>query len=647
MSQKYLTSEEIDVVIGMAKNGKEKLMGWIPGARCQLDPKIMDEIKEKFPFFTCFPVHQIPILQSKLLRATAVERPSVHYLEALRGDVQIALEKGDVFRGKPVPINSVAVLGDETALVSPASPWYDPRIKDLTEGEDKFFRDLVSLVVPDQDKIVPTTAPEAMRSAGIRVKHDGLAQFCDSYFQMGEGMVPSLNALSFRNQLIENYRSLDVSIREAMISSFYYMIWEMKADPSSGRIQIPKFTGVGPRYTEEELEKTPSGVGAIWRKDDYTESPKPVTLPQQLTILGAERAFRGEDSRKAGYFASATQRGMYTTKSRRQMCDIISVLHPVTEEVISLNEALLSSGEAKDLNTIDASLPDQSISSGAKDPVPRVKSRVVLIPHSDSLIPNLIEVILDSSFHGIVFIYAPSKMEEFSSKYPDLVISKLRKSDFVVSFAGYSLPAVEKKVDLQRAWDDLTSKSLEMFRSVRGFCLWRKISPNFIREHSKLSFFKFHSSHAFDCLVTNMKFDWRMISRWNDTRSRFELEKQRLKSIDPDSWAKDAFADSRLRTFAVTNDSYGTLDLGLNLYGTTPKMSKKEMNAKKRDFISVGNEYVEMEVTLKNFIPLVVNSKAKIAEIIKQPSSNVVAPSAPPVPNAPDPNDDNPMQFED
>lgn len=113
-----------------------------------------------------------------------------------------------------------------------------------------------------------------------------------------------------------------------------------------------------------------------------------------------------------------------------------------------------------------------------------------------------------------------------------------------------------------------------------------------VEKEGKYKFKKFHSSHAFDCLVVkgfDLKF--RVVKRFilppnfsGNSLPEGSLCEEPLEDIRPASWNHVCFTDSRRRTFAFMNKDYVKFDFGLNLASCVKPFSKKEKRALAQGF---------------------------------------------------------------
>jgi len=634
-----LTEEQLNIAFGQIQDESlNAVMGTWFGSASGLGDKAIDRIREalKMPEWKGWSASQLGrVRMYKTVATSAASSGKSHWIERT-SDFHFLVKGGSTVNGKVVSEPSLVVKTLKAFEVHPADPFYDPEIKYTSQIEENFIRDLIFATKPGEGRLDPTAVDTSFEGAGALISHAGVVSFLSSFAEpLGKGMFTSMNVLEFRTQLLSNWRSLAKEVREVLLVQFYHLIWNVRLNASGGAINVP---GSGLK----KIKVSNGDKAAVARLDPITESVTVPALSRQLTILAAERSFRGSDDSKASYFSSMTHRGMRAKKERQQMCDVISLLTPVVQllgekkeaEFVAVEadkskdvkpEVSVKNSEVEDSTALTSSkkvvesVPQEVKSSKSEkkkvDAPPPIKKEasvpigdkkkserpdatqpvtkkesvvplgITIIPPSDALIPKLINYVALQKWTFPIFYMAwDGRFEELSSTYPNLVVRVPDPSHFVIDFKGGSLPMVEKKQNLETQWTALLDPIFRYLKQFRGFISYRKVFAGYIQSRTDLKFYSFHSSHAFDCLVTNSDVDVRAIKIWDDVGKCLTLATEKLIPIDPGLWHETAMKDSRLRTFALPNAAYGVVDLGLNLYGSHRELSKKETRQTLRTF---------------------------------------------------------------
>jgi len=414
-----LTEEQLNIAFGQIQDESlNAVMGTWFGSASGLGDKAIDRIREalRMPEWKGWSASQLGrVRMYKTVATSAASSGKSHWIERT-SDFHFLVKGGSTVNGKVVSEPSLVVKTLKAFEVHPADPFYDPEIKYTSQIEENFIRDLIFATKPGEGRLDPTAVDTSFEGAGALISHAGVVSFLSSFAEpLGKGMFTSMNALEFRTQLLSNWRSLAKEVREVLLVQFYHLIWNVRLNASGGAINVP---GSGLK----KIKVSNGDKAAVARLDPITESVTVPALSRQLTILAAERSFRGSDDSKASYFSSMTHRGMRAKKERQQMCDVISLLTPVVQLLGEKKEAEFVAVEAdksKDVKPevsvksekkkVDAPPPikkEASVPIGDKkkserpdatQPVTKkesvVPSGITIIPPSDALIPKLINYV--------------------------------------------------------------------------------------------------------------------------------------------------------------------------------------------------------------------------------------------------------------
>jgi len=312
------------------------------------------------------------------------------------------------------------------------------------------------------------------------------------------------------------------------------------------RPSVPVWSGLKPYLkTTSEIAANPDQSTFLERASEIRDSlVAPKTTLGQINFLTAERSLRGSDLSNASFFASATSRGGYVDKQRRQICDVLSVVIPL----------------------VDREKQRMKEKKGYK------MKTITVRPPVDSLIPDLITAVARYELENVFFF---SQVDDMMDRFPKQIVRSYEKESILVDFVEGKLPTFEKKIDPDVVWADMLHKHVSARKDLlTEFYLLRKVPPTF--SMAGISVFKFHSSHAFDFFISNVD-EMRVAYGVFDSSFHLSVRFRNLEVQNSMSIRSNVFKDNRLRTYAVVNGHYGQ-DLGLNLYGIEcRKLSKKEM----------------------------------------------------------------------
>jgi len=454
----------------------------------------------------------------------------------------------------------VIVLTDKIIQMSPA-PCFSP-FRQFRVQTDNLIRDIVFCTVPGKQCVLPTAPESCIKSSGLKFDAGNFPSLCKLFELRGlvSGLYESMNTQAYIDYWSNTFSHMLQDDLDDFRTTFYTLAFGIPRDVNTGVLQIKPATGIAASYPKED-RTTEIRNYAIGRSHPIKEDARcpDGDLKMHLQILSQERAVRGENNSKSNYFGQFTYRGTFATKDRLQMCDTISLLMSYRQVV---------SGDVW-----------------------------VALPPSH-LLDSFCSYLASSGFSNVK-VRMEDGYDNASSKYPNFVVRGESSQAYFLDMRGNDMPTVSAKEDISEKWCKELEKGVN-YSLFKGYVAKRKVPPAYMLKNNKLRFFKFQSSHAFDCLVTNVPmFDYRMVRKYyfNDKDIKFVDEKLALESIRPGEWQKMVFADSRYRTFAYLNRDYRKIDFGLNLWGIRIDLSKKDRNKRAREFVK-DEEFVELDIAL-------------------------------------------------
>lgn len=483
-----------------------------------------------------------------------------HMSRALAGYCEYRFPADASFSGVEFEDDFIVYSNGKTHLVSDTNPMTVPVRMPVVKNEvqpvdlprvseeDKFVGEMILFTKPEGGKIVPKATVEIMVQAGIREPKplDGFCRIANGIF----GLLPNpCSAYAYASRIREQLSMMTYERRVEFMTIFYTSRYPVTVERVGRylRPSVPAWSGVKPYLKDpEDIAAHPDQSTFLIREADIKDSlVPPKTTAGQISFLAAERALRGSDMSNASFFASATSRGGYVDKQRRQICDILSVVLPL---------------QAREERR-------------KKDKDYKVKM-ITVRPPVDSLIPELTLACTKYNLDKNVKFFSQS--DDMYDRFPKFVIRNYEKESILVDFVGgKSVPTFEKGTDPDIVWPEMLVKHVGSRKSqLTEFYLYRKVPPQFSMPGIKV--FKFHSSHSFDFFVTNATEMSAAYGKFDD-KLKFSVCYRNLQAQTPASIRDNVFKDNRTRTFAVINGGYGQ-DLGLNLYGIEcRKLTKKEM----------------------------------------------------------------------
>jgi len=483
-----------------------------------------------------------------------------HFSRALKGYKEYRFCAGESIRDIFFEYDTILYTNGSQDIITSANPCDNPTPTHRGRPTiiTNFVSDLLTFTKPLGEGIVPSTSDACFHAAGLQMpKEKNFSQFCEFASQLlGEFPDPCPPYL-YATQLVRRVEALSEQYRYDLMTMFYSTRYpvEMRTEGGISRPRIPVWTGASPLLTTlEEIKANPQYAYVIVRKNNVIDKLRaPETTALQISLINNERAIRGEDSSKASFYCSSNDRGGLPRKSRKQVCDILSLALPILHEKESKDE------------------------------------RLYIVPPADHLIPELIEALKDYGHghdeEGSDFFIVTSD-EKIILDYPLYCVPAAKKGHHLLDMKETPIPSFPKGVDIDEAWSRNLNPVISKRLVMKSFVLRRKIPPvlklDDMRRGAqvvKIRTYKFHSAHAFSFLVSDREKLKRSIGRveFNEDGDPFvNPEFENLKEMSAADRRLAVFRDSRSRTFALINNDFHC-DLGLNLWGIVcNKPTKKD-----------------------------------------------------------------------
>lgn len=483
-----------------------------------------------------------------------------HMSKALTGFTEYRFPAGASFEDVTFDDDFIVYSNGRTHLVSDTNPMTKPEKIPVVNGqplaielprvteEEKFIGEMILFTQPEKGKIVPKATVDMMAQAGIR-EAKSLEGFC-SVASGVFGLLPNPCSPPVYFKLIKDQLALMTHTQQVEFKTiFYNSRYPVNVERVGQylRPSVPVWSGLRPYYRDpQDIAANPDQSTFLSRFGNIKDTlVQPKTTAGQISFLTSQRSIRGNDMSHASFYASATSRGGYVEKQRRQICDILSVIIP---------------------------LHDRELKKKKEDPSYKEKS-ITVRPHVDSLIPELTIAVAKYSMENHVKFF--SQVDDLIDRFPKSIIRSYEKESILVDFVEGRIPTFEKKTNPDTVWSDLLRSHVSSrMDQLTEFYLLRKVAPTFSMQG--ISVFKFHSSHAFDFFITNSS-EMRVAYGFVGKNFKIDIRFQPLVIQTTASIRENVFKDNQIRTYAIVNGNYGQ-DLGLNLYGTEcRKLSKKEM----------------------------------------------------------------------
>jgi len=592
-----LTESDLIVLYDILKDEENRMLSWIKNTRpSQIDPSKVALVKSKFPDFTGFTPNDLNFLRARKLQPTAPssaqvsERagietylvnyspkydslgPIAPYVPPANGDGnsqtthledEVPEDEKDLddsefedFDEEDDPDASslpsdetvqLAVKDDKIRLIDPAPCFVDQSKFELSRDNEFFVRDLIFYTCYSEDepsKMAPSAQALDLKNAGFKdINYEALAQFCRSAGDYGltdgyaRGMtVRSLYLVLRRN--VHSFPEADIRmIRHAFYSTVLPVTFKRR-----GVFEFDVRTGLKIISYDE-----------VTRRKPRIENVKAVPLDLQMSILASERAVRGENNKKVNCFGRLTHRGMPASDDRLNVCDALSLflaVRKLTSDTVTIRLA------------------------------------------SENSVKSFIHAATDYSLDNYrVFSYL--QYEDLSIKFPSLIVNNIDPANVLIDFQNTKLPEMKKNEKISARWIPHLDASLSKIKNAR-FVALMKVCGEYMKYNPKYNYYKFHSSHAFDCLVVSgIRLRSRVVKRFRVGPSIHDggelkgvLEDEPLVVACPATWNHQCFLDSRIRTLAFMNKEYGNFDYGLNLASCVVELSKKEKRRLQAQFIT-------------------------------------------------------------
>lgn len=559
MSQ--LSKDDLKKIYSILEKERNTMLSWIKGATpSRLNPDSVRQVKELFPKFPGFYPSDLNFLRAMQIQPKDMSRGHVgmkssveSYLvdfssvpkQVVTGQVTGApLEKIEVAKEVEEYQVRAAYVTSKIRIYDPA-PCCEPGEKSLGKANEYFVRDLVFLTnFSDESvsKMVPSAQALNLAGAGFKdINYEALSNFCQSAgdFGLTSGYVKGMTVLDIYRVLrhaIRNHPEI-ATVRHV----FYSTVFEVEY-VGPGKFKVKKSSGINP-ISDNEVARTQGRSGQV----------KSVPLNIQCAILADERAVRGENSKKSNFFGQFSYRGMFATPDRMNVCDALSIFLAVRK--IS-NET------------------------------------VVISLASEASIPMFIAAMSDYEATNYK-VYCWTDYEKMSEKHVNLIVCEIKPTDILIDLSGCGLPEMKKKEVLADRWTSNLDNHIKKIKASKFICLL-KVCGEYMRARTEYRYFKFHSSHAFDCLVVKgIEITSRVVKRYklspNDLDEKSlpmgRLEDEILQVAKPATWNERCMNDSRRRTLAFLNKDYVKFDYGLNLAACAKALSKKERRKLQTEFI--------------------------------------------------------------
>jgi hypothetical protein len=449
----------------------------------------------------------------------------------------------------------------------------------LTGPRDYFVRDVVFYFAPGDRKFLPANESSlvGMGMAKQALTQGAVAQQL-SKTTLAEGLSQKMTTQVYYDYLVSSVKAMSSDAFLGISTPFYITLFQVQTEIRQNEVIYRVHPELG-------LSKTASG--ALVRSSKYLDPVKrePSTLKERIQFLMHERAVRGADSQRSNYFSQYSGRGAFATKERLSICDVLSVAYPLLQEFdvhvlvpSSVAEKLLDFIKMENIQHLSVAFTDSFNS---------------LLNHSSSVFLKHGEVAYP--VHGLnakTYLGSLTAVTSTVIVPADMGVSvdvALTRKRVMIDFRGTELFSYNSKINYEEQWAQNLKKHLSAYNAYDFFIAKVKMATEIFPSFSGYRFFKFHSAHAFDLLMTNMNKIERTVrfyAAYPDETGIVIEDKQdiveSLQAVNPGSWNSQVFSDSRFRTWSFLNKDYGPVDFSLNLYGVFVKSTKADMKNRSR-----------------------------------------------------------------
>lgn len=486
--------------------------------------------------------------------------PATHFTTGFRGADQY-LSQVVVFPSRPTAVEkekiqfdsskvSLVVVNAEKICTFPPEPCHAPDQR-YSVAAANLVRDIVFFLKPSQGAFVPTALSNVIQSAGMPIGNesvDAVALWLNT-LPLSKNLSTTMNTLVYRDYLLRSLLSMGAPDYDFFSTSFYSVLFNVRV--VEDRYLTRPEHGLSLKYSPEERKADPSKARALVRTRPYKEKCDfPADIDNQLKFLAAERAVRGEDDSRANFFGQYSGRGTYATKERVQMCDMLSLIYPLIDK----------------------------------------QEKIHVVPPSQNLAYLLLNFIVEKEWKGVHVRLFDALSPHSSNPF---TVLQSDESAVLLDFRGMCLPMPAKKMDTEATWKAMRDRHFEPIKGYPRYIVKVKASGHLMISTGK-KYFKFHSSHAFDCLETTFSsLDRRvLIHRYYEVKDTNEFlhhstlpQDESLQQINSGTWNLRCFTDSRSRTWSFLNKDYGPVDMALNLWGSKTSLTKADIKARSREFL--------------------------------------------------------------